>query len=84
MYQSVRISHFFLCSQKVLKYAATNVIEFYSYRRNILMKCTPLFFVLQSSVLMCFYRVSQLLPHDPYDLDNYFDFMNFVSVNFLS
>jgi len=29
---------FFLFSQKVLKYADTNVIEFQSHRRNILMK----------------------------------------------
>jgi len=76
---------FFLCSQKVLKYADTNVIEFQSSRRNILMKIHADIFVLKSSfVLKCFNCVSQLLLHDPSDLDNHFDFMNFVSVNFLS
>ena len=78
---------FFLFSQKVLKYADTNVIEFQSHRRNILMKIHANVFVLKlSSVLKCFYSVSQLPVHDPSDLlvDSHFDFMNFVSVNFLS
>ena len=35
----------FLCSQKVLKYAVTNVIEFQSSRRNILMKIHANIFV---------------------------------------
>ena len=86
VYQSVRIRHFFLCSQKVLKYVDTNVIEFQNSRRNFLMKIHTNVFVLKlSSVLKCFYGVSQLLLHDSSDLrDNHFDFMNFVSVNFLS
>jgi len=72
VYQSVRIRHFFLCSQKVLKYADTNVIEFQSHRRNILMKIHANIFVLKSSsVLKCFYSVSQLLVLDPSDLDNH-------------
>jgi len=77
---------FFLCSQKVLKYVDTNVIEFQNSRRNFLMKIHTNVFVLKlSSVLKCFYGVSQLLLHDSSDLrDNHFDFMNFVSVNFLS
>ena len=60
---------FFLCSQKVLKYGDTNVIEFQSRRRNIVMKIHANIFVLKSSpVLKCFYHVSQLLSHDPSDL----------------
>ena len=52
--QSVRVRHFFLCSQKVLKYAYTNVIEFQSSSRNILMKIHANIFVLKSlSVLKC-------------------------------
>jgi len=43
-----------------------------------------IFVLKSSSVLKCFYCVSQLLLHDPSDLDNHFDFVNFVSVNFLS
>ena len=74
----------FFCSQKILKYAVTNVIEFQSSRRNILMKIHANIFVSKSSVLNCFYRVSQLLLHDPAELDDHFDFMNFVSVNSLS
>ena len=65
---TVRIGHFFLCSQKVLKYADTDVFEFQSSRRNILMKIHANIFVLtSSSVLKCFYHVSQLLLHDPFD-----------------
>jgi len=42
-------------------------------------------FVLKpSSVQKSFYRVSQLLLHDPSDLDDYYDIMNFELVNFLS
>ena len=83
--QSFRIRQFFLCSQKVLKYVNTNVIEFQSRRRNNLMKIHANIFVLKSSsVLKCFYSASQVLLHDPSDLDNQFDFMKFVSVNFLS
>ena len=71
---------FFLRSQKVLKYVDTNVIEFQSRRRNILMKvCANI----SSYILKCLYCVSQLLLHDPSDLDNHFDFMNFVSADFL-
>ena len=66
------------------KICCTNDIEFQSSRRNILIKIHANIFVLKSSVLDCFYRVSQLLLLDPSDLDNHFDFMNFVSVNFLS
>ena len=73
----------FFCSQKVLKYAVTDVIEFHS-SRNVLMKIHANIFVIKSSVLNCFYHVSQLLLHDLSDLDNHFDSMNFVSVNFLS
>ena len=77
--------HFFLCAHKVLKYADTNIIEFQSSRRNILRNIHADIFVLKfSSVLKCFYCVSQLLLYDPSDLDDHFDFMNFVSVNFLS
>ena len=80
--QSVRMRSCFLCSQQVLKYADTNFIEFQSSRRNILKKIHTNIFVLKSlSVLKCFYLVSQLLLHDQSDLDNHFDFMNFVSVN---
>ena len=76
---------FFLCFQIVLKYADTNITEFQSRRRNILMKIHANIFVLKSSsVLKCFYSVSQVLLHDPSDLDNHFDFMKFVSVNSLS
>jgi len=83
--QSVRIKHFSLCSQKVLKNDNRNVIEFQSSQRNVLMKIHLSIFVLKlSSVIKCFYHVSQLLLHDPSDLDNHFDFMNCVSVNFLS
>ena len=49
---------FCLCSQKVLKYAVTNVIEFQSSRRNVLMKIHANIFVLKSSVLNCFYHVT--------------------------
>jgi hypothetical protein len=56
------------CSQKVVKYADTN-IEFQSSTRNILMKIHADIFVLKSpSVLRCFYQVSQLLVHDRSDL----------------
>ena len=75
---------FFLCSQKILKYADTNVIEFQSSRRNILKIHANIFVLKSSYVLQCFYHVSQLLMNDPSDFDNHFDFMNFVSVNFLS
>jgi len=48
------------------------------------MKIHANIFALKSpSVLKCFYRVSQLLLHDPSDLDNHFDIMKFVSVSFL-
>ena len=73
--QSVRIRPFFLCSQKVLKYADTNIIEFQSSRRNILKKIHTNIFVLKSSVLKCFCCVSHLPLHDPSD------FMSFMSVN---
>ena len=43
--QSVRIRHFVLCSQKVLKCAVTNVIEFRSSRKNIFMKIHANIFV---------------------------------------
>jgi len=57
---------FFLCSQKVLKCADTNVIEFQSSSRSILMKIHSNIFVLKSSsVVKCFYHVSQLLLNDP-------------------
>ena len=66
---------FSLYSQKVLKYADTNIIEFQSSRRNISLKIHADIFVLKSSaVLKYFYSVSQLLLHDPSDLDNHFDF----------
>jgi hypothetical protein len=61
------------------------LIEFQSIRRNILMKIHANIFVLKpSSVQKSFYRVSQLLLHDPSDLDDYYDLMNFEPVNFLS
>jgi len=75
---------FFYGSQKVLKYPDTNVIEFQRSRKKILMKMHADIFVLKSSVLKYSYCVSQLLLCDTSDLDSYFDFMNFVSVNFLS
>ena len=77
---TVRIRHSYLCSQKVLKYADTNVIEFQSSRGSILMKIHA---NISSSILKCLYHVSQLLLYDPSDLDSRFDFMNFVSVDFL-
>jgi len=74
--------HFFLCSQNVLKYADISVIEFQSRRRNILMKIHANIFVLKSSSgLKCFYCVSHLLLHVSSDLDNHFDFIQYVSVN---
>jgi len=68
---------------KVLKYADTNVIEFQSSRRNILVIIHTNIFVLKSSSVLK-YHISQLFQHDPSDLDNHCDFINFVSVNFLS
>jgi len=43
-----------------------------------------IFVLISSSVLKWFYHVSQLLLHDSSDLDNHFDFMDCMSVNFLS
>jgi len=43
-----------------------------------------IFVLILSSVLKCFCHVSQLLLHDSSDLDNHFDCMNFVFVNYLS
>ena len=72
---------FFLYSQKVLKCAATNVIEFQRSSRYVLIKIHANIFVLKSSsVVKCFYCVSQLLLSDPSDLDSHLEFMKFVSV----
>ena len=65
---------FFLYSQKVIKYAVTNLFQ--RSRRNILMKSHANIFVSKSSVLNCFYCVSQLLLRDPSGLDNHFDFLS--------
>jgi hypothetical protein len=82
--QSV-LDTFFLCSQRVSKYADTKNTEFQSNRRNILLKIHANIFVLKSSSLLkCVYRVSQLLLSDPSDIDNHFHLMNSVSVNFSS
>ena len=68
VYLSVSIRHYFLYSQKVLKYADTNVIEFQSSRRNMFMKIHANIFVLKSSSdLKCSCNVSQLLLHDSSD-----------------
>jgi len=40
-----------------------------------------IFVLISSSVLKCFYHVSQLLVRDSSDLDNHFDFVDCVSVN---
>ena len=69
VYLPVSLRHFFLCSQKVSKYTDKYVYEFQSSRRNILIKIhADIFGWKSSSVLKCFYCVSQLLLHDSSDL----------------